>query len=99
MVAINISELIPSSIAEIDINEINLIKGGINSLYLSQEVFDAVPGLEAVSVFIPTEEVLERTEPFSIGEIQNIFEFTPVQPAPITVALPRRRSTRRRFSF
>ncbi len=92
MVAITISELIPSSITEIDIDEMSSIQGG---LLLSQELFIAVPDLEAVKVLIPDEELLERTD-FSLGEIQDLFKFTPVTPAPISSPIP---SRRRGFSF
>lgn len=96
MVAITISELIPSSIAEIDIDEMNSIKGG---LLLSQELFQAVPNLDAVSVLIPTEELLERTDSFSLGEIQNLFDFVSVSPAPIGIPSPRRILPPGRFPF
>lgn len=96
MVAITISELIPSSITEIDIDEMSSIQGG---LLLSQELFIAVPDLDAVRVLIPTEELLESTESFSIGEIQNLFDFVSVAPAPIRIPTPRRIFNPRRFSF
>ena len=95
MVVINIYELIPSSITEIELDEMSLIQGGTGSLILSRDIFDNVPGLEAVSVLISDEELSERTD-FSLGEIQNIFEFTPVTPAPLSSPIP---SRRRRFFF
>ena len=93
MVAIAIYELIPSSIAELDINDISLIKGGIT---VSQKLLEVVPDFEGAEMLLPTQELLENLESFSFREIQDMFEFISVEKAPISVPIPGRRFNRRR---
>lgn len=74
MASIAIYELITSSLAEIDIDEMSSLRGGRNSLSDNRKRLISVSDLEAVNVLIPNEKVLNKLDSLSFGEIRSLFD-------------------------
>ena len=78
MVAIIISELTNSSIAEINTDEMCLIRGGNTRVAVSPQLLEVLPDLEAVNGLIVTQEILDSVKSLSLPEIFNLFSLVPI---------------------
>lgn len=79
MASITISELNPSSIAEINEDEMLAIKGGLE-IAIQREYFEAVEGLQQISLLVVDEDLLANRDSLSVSNLSSLFEFTDVVP-------------------
>lgn len=94
MVAITISELTPSSIAEVDLDKIDCIRGGEIAVAVDSKLLEALPLLEAISGFFVNQTILDKSGSLSVKDVIDLPQLVPVRSA---AEVQSSRSQRSRF--
>ncbi|MDJ0635706.1 MAG: hypothetical protein QNJ34_21135 [Xenococcaceae cyanobacterium MO_188.B29] len=81
MTSISIGELTPSSIAEIEMDEMISIKGGSLALGVASDLLKALPELTAFKGLFITQEVLDDIDSMAFNNVMGLFDYIPVVPA------------------
>ncbi len=79
MTSINIGELSHSTLAEINMNYMSLIRGGA-TIGVPPDLLRYVPQLEAIEVLVVTEDVFNEVDSMSSNNLSELFNFAQVVP-------------------